>query len=248
MSACAPKSYSTISRITFEGNGHSFSLTNNQNLRSAMVQKDVSFLDIWRQGEDVLRYDPMMLQLDAWRIENWYAQHGYINAKVVGWSIYAKPDRFWRRHNRLIVKGIVEEGEQVTIRSLFWHTETQNLKQRELDGKLSVSVGDPLNWEVIDASRDSLLSLVQNRSYAYATVDIDVDIWPGNCHQLLNETGMCLQQQIESHCLYQDEAWCASVLTQLRECTTDWCLEQVSLPYESMTAVDEDAVADLRYT
>ena len=96
MSACAPKSYSTISQITFEGNGHSFSLTNNQNLRSAMVQKDV-FLDIWRQGEDVPRYDPMMLQLDAWRIENWYAQHGYINAKVVGWSVYAKPDRFWRR-------------------------------------------------------------------------------------------------------------------------------------------------------
>ena len=108
-----------------------FSLTNNQNLRSAMVQKDVSFLEIWRQGEDVPRYDPMMLQLDAWRIENWYAQHGYINAKVVGWSVYSKPQRFWRRHERLVVKGIVEEGEQVTIRSLFWHTETQNLMQRE---------------------------------------------------------------------------------------------------------------------
>ena len=32
----------------------------------------------------------------------------------------------------------------------------------------------------------------------------------------------------------------------MKECTTDWCLEQVALPYESMTAVDEDAVADLR--
>ena len=82
--------------------------------------------------------------------------------------------------------------------------------QRELDRKLSVAVGDPLNWEVIDASRDSLLSLVQNRSYAYATVDIDVDIY-GNCHQLLNETWGCLQQQIESHCLYQEESWCAPV-------------------------------------
>ena len=61
--------------------------------------------------------------------------------------------------NVLIVKGIVEEGEQVTIRSLFWHTETQNLMQRELDSKMSVAVGDPLNWEVIDASRESLLSL-----------------------------------------------------------------------------------------
>ena len=109
VSACAPKSYSTISRIRFEGNGHPFSLTNNQNLRSAMAQKDVAWLETLRQGEDVPRYDPMMLQLDAWRIENWYAQHGYINAKVVGWSVYAKPNRFWRRHQRLVVTGIVEE-------------------------------------------------------------------------------------------------------------------------------------------
>ena len=166
--ACAPKSYSTISRITFEGNGHPFSLTNNQNLRSAMVQKDISWLETVRQGEDVSMYDPMMLQLDAWRIENWYAQHGYINAKVVGWSVYTKPQRFWRRHKRLVVTGIVEEGEQVLIRSIFWNTETQNLMQRELDRKLSVSVDDPLNWALIDASRESLLSLVQNRSYAYA--------------------------------------------------------------------------------
>ena len=245
VSACAPKSYSTISRIRFEGNGHPFSLTNNQNLRSAMAQKDVAWLEALRQGEDVPRYDPMMLQLDAWRIENWYAQHGYINAKVVGWSVYAKPNRFWRRHHRLVVTGIVEEGEQVSIRSIFWNTETQNLMQRELDSKLSVAVGDPLNWELIDASRESLLSLVQNRSYAYAKVDVNVDIWPGNCHQLLDDTGACLQQQIQSHCLYQKDPWCDTVSLQLKECTTDWCLEQVSLPYESMTVVREDAVADL---
>ena len=46
--------------------------------------------------------------------------------------------------------------------------------------------------------------------------------------------------------MYQDESWCASVLKQLNECTTDWCREQVSLPYESMTTVNKDAVADLK--
>ena len=46
------------------------------------MQKDVSFLEIWRQGEDVPRYDHDAT-VDAWRIENWYAQHGYINAKLL---------------------------------------------------------------------------------------------------------------------------------------------------------------------
>ena len=35
--------------------------------------------------------------------------------------------------------------------------------------------------------------------------------YPGNRHQLLTETGVCLQQQIEAHCLYEKESWCEAV-------------------------------------
>ena len=245
LGACAPKTYSTIARVEFDGNGHPFALTNNQNLRSAMVQKSVPLLETWRQGDKVQRYDPMMLQLDAWRIENWYAQHGYINAKVVGWSVYEKPHRLWRRHQRLIVTGIVEEGEQVSIRSIVWNTETQNLMQRELNRNLSVAVGDPLNWDLIAESQQSLMTLVQNRSYAYATVDVDVDVWPSNCHQLLSETGMCLHQQIKAHCQFEKEDWCPATLQQLEQCQSDWCKEQAVAPFERFFSVGQEAVADL---
>ena len=61
--ACAPKSYSTVSRITFEGNGHLFfdkqpELTIRNGTKHTLARN-------LRQGEDVPWYDPMMLQLDA---------------------------------------------------------------------------------------------------------------------------------------------------------------------------------------
>ncbi len=242
---CASHSSTRIAHIGFEGNGHPFSLTNDQNLRSAMVQKEVSWLDAFRQGENVPTFNPMTLQLDAWRIENWYAQHGYINAKVVGWSVYTKPKRVWNRTERVEVVGRVEEGEQVHIRSIRWQRDSQSLLQRELDKQLGVAVGDPLNWALIEDAKTGLLGLAQNRSYAYASVDIDVDVWPQNCHQLLDQTGACLAEQVKASCHNQQKDWCDQTLAYLAECTTDWCLEQVATPYEDLEHSSGPPMADI---
>ncbi len=242
---CAPKGTATVSKVKFDGNGHPFSLTNDQNLRSAMVQKETAWLQTVRQKESVAPYDPLTLQLDAWRIENWYAQHGYINAKVLGWSIHTKPERFWHRHPRVMVTGHVKEGDQVHVRSIDWQRDSQVLLQRELDARLALSVGDPLNWALIEQSELDLLSLAQNRSYAYANVDVSVDVWPSNCHQLVEQTGMCLSQQVRANCLLNEKTWCEDVLSKLDSCTSDWCLEQLATPYESITDRPSEYVADV---
>ena len=242
---CTSKTSSTIARVRFQGNGHSFSLSNDQNLRSAMVQKEVSWLESLRSDNPIETFDPMTLQLDAWRIENWYAQHGYINARLVGWSVYSKPNRIWNRHNRVVITGVVEEGDQVHIRSIEWRKDSRALLQRELDKQLGVEVGAPLNWEMIEASKIGLLNLAQNRSYAYANVDISVDVWPRNCHQLLEQTGACLAQQVQAQCLNTPKDWCDALLPQLKRCSTDWCLEQLAAPYEAMEDAIGEPVADI---
>jgi len=242
---CSTKTSPTIARVRFEGNGHPFSLSNDQNLRSAMVQKEVSWLESLRSDNTLETFDPLTLQLDAWRIENWYAQHGYINARLVGWSVYSKPNRIWNRHKRVVITGVVEEGEQVHIRSIEWRKDSRALLQRELDKKLGMEVGAPLNWDMIEYSKMGLLTLAQNRSYAYADVDISVDVWPRNCHQLLEQTGECLAQQVKAQCLNTPEDWCDDVLPQLKKCSTDWCLEQLATPYEAMKEAIGEPVADI---
>ena len=180
---CAPKNEYTIARVRFENNGHPFSLTNDQNLRSSMTQKEISLVETWKNPDFIQYFDEDALQLDAWRIENWYAQHGYIDAKVLGWSVKERPKRIWSPHRRLVVTGLVEEGEQVLIRSVHWERDSNNLLQRELDARLSVQVGEPFNWETLEYARGELLSLAQNRNYAYASVDIAAKIGQ-QCHQL----------------------------------------------------------------
>ena len=118
-----------------------------------LTAKELTWLESWRNPDFVVPFDSGELQLDAWRVENWYAQQGFINAQVTGWSVQELPDRFWNRHHRLKITGYVEEGEQVHVRSIRWNRESYNLLQRELDSKLGLSVGDPLNGEVLNMQR-----------------------------------------------------------------------------------------------
>ena len=85
------------------------------------------------------------------------------------------------------------------IRSIFWNTETQNLMQR-IDRGTQCFCRRPSTGR-IDASRESLLSLVQNRSYA-CEGRRRCGCCVGNCH-IVDPDGVCLQQQIEAHCLYE---------------------------------------------
>lgn len=150
---CAPKNERTIARIQFENNGHPFSLTNDQNLRSSMTQKEVSLIQTWKNPAFIQYFDEQSLQLDAWRIENWYAQHGYIDAQVSGWSIKERPARVWSPHRRLVVTGYVDEGEQVVIRSVRWERDSFNLLQRELDGQLGVEKTNPLTGKPLNTHK-----------------------------------------------------------------------------------------------
>lgn len=236
----------TVAKIDFVGNGAPFSSTNSYNLRSAMTQKQNSLLSYLNPRVEKAVYDPTELQLDAWRLENWYAQRGYIDAKVVGWEVYELPQKWWQRDSRIHVTGHVEQGEQVHIRSIRWQRSSQNILQKELDKELLVSVGMPLYMVDIQYSEEALLHLAQNSSYAHANVSIHVDVWPENCNQLLEDKGICLVEQLLVQCAQDKQEHCADLQAKSEQCADDRCMQKIAAEYSLFETRGENWVADLR--
>lgn len=88
--------------------------------------------------------------------------------------------------------------------------------------------------------------MAQNRSYAYATVDIQAEVWPTNCHQLHGRVGACLVAQVRAECInrgIQSEV-CQTFEESVSPCTTDVCRQRIAEP---LVMVDQDrqAVVDI---
>jgi outer membrane protein assembly factor BamA len=86
-----------VRAIGFEGNGKRFSPTSDYAVRSAMEQAaSQRVLGLLPPGGQI-ELDLEVLRLDAWRIETWYAHHGYFDARVLGWDLRTvRPERAGR--------------------------------------------------------------------------------------------------------------------------------------------------------
>ena len=141
----------SVAKINFEGNGHSFSPTSDYVLRSVIEQQKnerFSFID---PSERLKSYQSETVRLDAWRLENWYATQGYIDARFIGWEMHYLPQRWWHPRPRVKITGYVEEGDPVQIRSVQWEGKSKNILQRELEKRLYFDVGQPLVLAFIES-------------------------------------------------------------------------------------------------
>ncbi len=94
--------------------------TSNYNLRAAMVQPTSSF---WAYKFELanprVELDLAELYRDAWRLELWYAHHGFFDAEFVAWDV--RPHRTYLRSRltpSVVVIGRVHEGEPSLVRSI----------------------------------------------------------------------------------------------------------------------------------
>lgn len=122
--ACAhvqvPPNTEEVRSIAFRGNGGLMSGTSDFNLRSAMEQEDDRLL-AWLFPARRRYLSLRTLRLDAWRIENWYAHHGYFDARFEGWEIRHVQGRFLGRRRRVVkVVGYVDPGAAYQVRSVTW--------------------------------------------------------------------------------------------------------------------------------
>ena len=235
----------SVAKIKFEGNSHSFSSSSDYVLRSVIEQEKNELFVFLNRQERVKFYQPETVRLDAWRLENWYATQGYIDAKFIGWEMHYLPQRWWHSNPRVQLTGYLEEGEPVYIRSVQWEGKSKNILQRELEKKLYFDVGQPLLLSAIEATEADLLSLFHNRSYARATVDIVAEIWPENCYELEDEVGLCLQAQVRASCVQNKDKICKEIEPILEQCEDDWCRRETVERYSQFITKGKNEAADI---
>lgn len=193
-----------VDDVAFRGNGGSFSGTGDYLLRGAMEQQQSPIF--WRLAPKrrAVRLDADELYRDAWRIETWYAHHGFFEARFLGWEIVERrPDD--GRTPVVTLVGHVEEGPETRITSVEWiivDPQGQPVMVPGKDGaleeqKIEAAVGKPLanllrrqapsqedeRFVVTahDETKDLTLSKLHDRSFAYAAVTGEVRV-DGDAH------------------------------------------------------------------
>lgn len=172
-----------VRNVHFTGNGGLFSGQNDLQLRRPMEQQSSAFgLMIWplKYLVEPKTYVPEQLTRDAYRLEVWYAHHGYLDAKVIGWTTRRVRDRKARRAGIVDIRGHVEPGEASLVRKLEVVGVTPgtrpyaNLIERtgfQQPGKVFLLAS-------AETDRTNLEVQLKNANYAYAEVDLRVDAHP----------------------------------------------------------------------
>ena len=173
-----------ITSIRFEGNippeglDGVLATNNDRALRTAMFhpkpRRPAFFLPV-----EAAPLDRDLLDQDAWRLEVWYADRGWFDARFVGWEL--QRDGGDDEHRRWALVGHVDQGQPSRVRAVRIEgidALTAPLRAR-LKDSLALAEGDiyaTLAWQ---EARDGLVGLLRERGYAYAQVETDVAAHPG---------------------------------------------------------------------
>ena len=76
-----------VKSISFQGNSGYFGDVPDSALREAMEQRQSAGMWWLDPNERAVTLDRKALSKDAWRIETFYANNGYFDAKVRGWDV-----------------------------------------------------------------------------------------------------------------------------------------------------------------
>ncbi len=175
-----------VRKIKFDGNGRFGSGRTDFALRAAMEQdKNPPFTGLIKPRRRRVFLDRDVLELDAWRIETWYAHQGFYDAAVQGWDVQhvskGRKFLFWDPPPAVKIRGMVREGKPTVVTKLDY--EGMDIIGRPLLMALAAEAplqkGAPLSVDSIHATVDLALNKLQERSFAYAKIDKQVDVYPG---------------------------------------------------------------------
>ncbi len=172
-----------VRRVRFEGNGGALSGNNDYQLRKAMEQSASAF---GLKTFPLLYFiDPQLLNRDflvrdAYRLEIWYAHHGWFDARFEGWSTRRLKPSTLKKAGIVDIIGKVEPGRPSTVRSI------QVEGAEGAVGALARTVlrtgylkeGAQYDLATAQQDRAQLEQLLKERGYAYATVDLVADAFP----------------------------------------------------------------------
>ncbi len=174
-----------VRAIEFDGNGAIGSGRSDYNLQSAIDQK-ANPRFTWLQPRRRRAYlDRETLELDAWRLETWYAHQGYFDATFRGWDLETHHDAgrrffFWKPPKVVSIRGYLEEHEPSVVRKIDY------VGMNVIGGPLLASIKQSaalqkdavFNLDAMKASEAAAVAELQERSFAHARITTDVNVFP----------------------------------------------------------------------
>ncbi len=189
LSGCARRPPGDVlAGVQFDGNTRPTGLdgvlppNTDSGLRHAMQHPQPRRFSTWVPGlVPPTPLDKRLLDEDAWRIEVWYADHGWFDARFLGWELRRAPQRWpWAGMRPWIATGHVAQGEPSRIRTVAV-TGTDELTaplRARLREVITLAPGDPYDALAWQEGRDALIGILRDRGYAYARVEPRVDARP----------------------------------------------------------------------
>ena len=174
-----------VDSITLEGNGRAWSGHSDFTLRAAMESEQSPPFSRWiRPGTRRTFLDKEVLELDAWRIESWYANQGYFDAVVQGWEVRTTragtPFLWWDPPARVDVVGTVAPGAPSLVRAV------KTVGMERLGGPLLAALRDKMPVQEgaaflsadLAATEDIVREELFERGFAFATVSATAEVFP----------------------------------------------------------------------
>lgn len=170
-------------------------------LRAVLAQRSASgfaTMPLLEFVADPVAYQPHLADEDAWRLETWFAERGYFDARFLGWTVRTlspeQPAFPWpwfpgypeaRRAPVLQLRGHLVQGPQSRFRSLDIARADERPMSiadatyaRTVRNAGDVVVDQPFVLSSARYARDRLEQTYQDNGYAYASVDLEVDAYP----------------------------------------------------------------------
>lgn len=206
LAACSPArreighNMDAVRHIRFTGNGSAFSGQNDLQLEQQLEQQDSRFgLTLWplMYWVDPVTLDPEQVLRDSYRLEVWYAHHGWFDAQVTGWEIRRVRKQGVRRGGVVDIRGILDPGDPsfVSTLSLTGLDKPRHVALKEAWRRSAViRSGDQFDLEVAEADRRLLLDLLYGVGFPYARVDLEIAADPA-----AHEVGVTLAADTGEH-------------------------------------------------
>lgn len=132
-----------------------------KDLLKVMMTKPGDFLSfITNAGQ----YRHEIIERDAYMLNEYYANHGYINAKIDTPKVYLSPDRKW-----IYVTINIQEGEQYRLKGVDFSGEMLFSKDKQ-KRTMKLKPGDVFDRSVFIKDLERIADLYKDLGYAYANV------------------------------------------------------------------------------
>lgn len=169
----------TVRSIHFRGNASGLVGTGDYQLRQAMVQQESpSFA--WIAPSRRVALDRKAIDLDAWRLETWYAHHGFFDARFLAWDVVEVRPGSEARGPVVRLVGYVEPGPPSMVRDVRFEgmQVVGGALMRLLREQASLQPGDRFLLSNVEDTVTEATKRLQEQSYAYARVEPKVTAYP----------------------------------------------------------------------